>query len=128
MTDQSTEATPGTIDLRNARRITLAVLLACGLVAFGEGIETRPETDPFATAVAIGLAILCIVLRRLAQGRNTPRRSADLLACACLAAAAGLGILGVSTALRQDAGQTGLLYVTAGVLFAIRPLRPLNQD
>lgn len=128
MTDESAETQPGTIDLRSARRITLAALAACGLITFSQGVETRPETDPVATALAIALGLLCIVLRRLAQGRKTERRSADLLACACLGAAVGLGLLGVWTALRHNAGQTGLLFVTAGVLFAIRPLRPIDRD
>jgi hypothetical protein len=125
MTQETPETEPGPVDLRKARQLTLAVLVICALITFTQGLETRPETDPVATSIAIGLGIASILLRRIALGQSTPRRTTELLGLACLGAAAGLGALGVWTALSHGAGQTGLLFVTAGILFSIRPLQPI---
>ena len=125
MTHSTPEAETGSLDLRKERRITLAVLALCALITLTQGIETRPETDPLATSLAIALGLATIFLRRLALARNTTRDTAERLGSACLAASAGLGILGVWTAISHEAGQTGLLFVLAGVLFSIRPLQPM---
>ncbi|MEE3327751.1 MAG: hypothetical protein VX252_10480 [Myxococcota bacterium] len=127
MTNDNPESEAGNLDLRKVRQATLAVLAICALITFAQGIETQPGTDPLATSLAVGLGLASILLRRLASGQSTSRRTAELLGCACLGAAAGLGILGVWTALSHGAGQTGLLFVTAGVLFSIRPLQPVAQ-
>ena len=121
--NNSSATTSSPINPRNARLATLAILAVSALIALGQGIETSPESDPAATAWAVGLGVTSIVLRRMAQNQETSERTADILGCAALAAAAGLGILGAWVALRDGAGQTGLLFATAGVLFSIRPLK-----
>lgn len=121
--NNSSATTPSPINPRSARLAALAILAASALIAFRQGIEARPEIDPTATALAVGLGLTSIVLRRMAQNQKNSERTTDILGCAALAAAAGLGLLGAWAALRHDAGQTGLLFVTAGVLFSIRPVQ-----
>lgn len=123
MMNNSSTTTSSRINPRSARLAALAILAVSALIAFGQGIETSPESNPTATALAVGLGLTSIVLRRMAQSQENSERTADILGYAALVAAAGLGILGAWAALRHGAGQTGLLFVTAGVLFSIRPLQ-----
>ena len=123
MMNNNPDTTPSPINPRSARLAALAILALCALVAFGQGIEGGPRADPISTAWAVGLGLTSIVLRRRAQDAEKAERTTDILGCAAMAAAAGLGLLGAWEALRHGAGQTGLLFVTAGVLFSIRPLQ-----
>jgi hypothetical protein len=107
--------------LRLAHRGVLGLLIGCalGIVARGFGGE-EPPPDRVATSAAVGLALGCIVLRRLAASPVIRTRTAHIVALACLALAAALGPLGIALALSHDAPRSGLVYCVAGLIFSLR--------
>ncbi|MCG8592309.1 MAG: hypothetical protein MJE66_23700 [Proteobacteria bacterium] len=111
--------------LRWTHRLTLATLGAClafvALATQGDATPTRERT-----LAALALAAITILARRLAAlaGPSAALRVGLLLGS--FAAALGLAALGVGIAMQEEARQTGLLFVAAAVIFAIRP--PLRAD
>jgi len=104
-----------------ARRGVLGLLIGCGLVIAARGIGgDEPPPDRVATTAAIGLALGCIVLRRLAASPVIGAGTAHALALASLALAGGLGPLGLGLALVHAAPRSGLVYCLAGVIFSLR--------
>jgi len=118
-------STPGPDDLiaalRRPRHVALLVLAGCAL-ATGVLALSEPETgavDRRYTMVALALAAVSILTRRSVPGA-TPARLVALQRVSC-AAVAGLGVLGVSLALREQQASVGLLYCVAGALLLLRP-------
>lgn len=109
--------------LQKPRLVALLLLAVSGLFVASQGLEADPGPDRLIASCAVGLAAAAIVLRRAAQAPSVRERSATLFGLAALGATVGLGLLGAWTAGHHGAGQTGLLFVLAGVIFAIRPLK-----
>lgn len=109
--------------LQGPRRFALVILTLLGLFSASRGLEADPGPDRLMAAGAVTLAAAAVVLRRIAQAPSIKDPSAEIFGRAALGASVGLGLLGAWAAWRHGAGQTGLLFVLAGVLFAIRPLR-----
>jgi len=117
------EAVVARATLQKPRLVALLLLALSGLFAAAQGLETDPGPDRLTASCAVGLAVAAILLRRAAQTPSVGERSAALFGLAALGAPVALGLLGAWTAWYHAAGQTGLLFVLAGVIFAIRPLR-----
>jgi hypothetical protein len=120
-----TRAEPEARTLRLTHRLALALLVACALViAVGAG-EPQVGSPPRGyTLTAIALAVVSIGLRWVASGPRSGSRKAVHLQILGLAAASGIGVVGLVLALGEGLWKTGLFYTLAGGLLALRPPSP----
>lgn len=109
------------INPKRIRQMGLALLAASALYIASQGLQTDTGPDRPITLLAGALGVASVLLRRLSQRPGLSNPTFIKLAAAALVSAAALGPLGAWTANHSDAGQTGLLFVVAGVLFSIRP-------
>jgi drug/metabolite transporter (DMT)-like permease len=118
--------------LRNTHRGVLALLIGTGVVILlAEFSADPPPPNPSATTLAIALALGAIVLRRFTSSPVIRSRTATMLAIGSLLMSAALGLVGVFVAYQNQAGETGLLFTLAGLIFALRvprPASPSGQD
>ena len=125
MASPSRPTTPSTA-LRTVHRGVLALLAGAGVsIGLGEFSAQPPPPSPSATTLAIALALAAITLRRFASSPIVASRTANLLALGSLMMSAGLGLLGLFVAYQDHAGETGLLFCLAGLIFGLRPPRPV---
>ena len=111
--------------LRNTHRGVLILLGSmAALILLNDFGGQPPPPDPYGTSAAIALALVSIVLRRFASSSAVRPSTAISLALGALFAAAGLGLLGAYEALQSESSETGLLFVLAGFIFALRAPRP----
>jgi hypothetical protein len=126
MPNASSQAPPSPAPLNGAlgrSRISVLVLLGLCVVAIVAGGTEgeEPPPDRLLSSIGVGLGLCAIVLRRFAGSPAIALRSAVFLSLGSLLASAGLGALGVFMAFDRAAPETGLLFVLAGVIFALRP-------
>ncbi len=114
--------------LKQARWSVLGLLVCClGLILLRGFENPEPPPDRWLTTVAVLLALGTIVLGRFAASPGVDVRRAIWLMLAALVVAAALGLFGVYVAWADGDSMTGLLFSLAGIIFAIRPTRPLGS-
>ena len=116
---------PGGPDLRRVRLVALALLGLCGGAAFlapGAGAFDGPELPT--TPLALGVAVLSILLRHAASAPRRAPETRGRLAVGAVAAAGALGVVGVLHAWQTGEAEQALLFVLAGAIFAVAPMAP----
>jgi len=121
---------PVNVALRRAHRSILMVLAACALVVAlnSSSPESAADTDPPRGHVyaATALGIASILTRRRLPATNPARaRLHVLLSLASLVLAAGVGLVGVAASMAGTPRNAALLFVLAGIIFALRPPPPV---
>jgi len=109
--------------LEKPRRANLALLAALSLFVIWQGTKPDPGPDPGTAFFAILLGGSTIVMRRVSHLPTVSEKSALVCVRSALLTSLALGLLGAWSSSYDQAGQTGLLFVTAGALFIIRPFR-----
>ena len=114
--------------LQRTHRSVLILLAACAawilLQGFGPD-ESPPERGWTTLGAALGLG--CVLLRRLGASPSRSPRAGFFLLLAALVFAAALGLLGSWIAATTGATRTGLLFTLAGLIFSLRPSRPVSR-
>lgn len=112
--------------LQWAHRIALAVLASCalGVVALPAEAEATPA-DRIYTWLVLGCAVVSMLCRQRAESSAaTPGRrlrySIGRFAFAC-----ATGPIAIAVVLAGHSPREALLYILAGVLFALRPPGPI---
>ena len=117
--------------LRGVHRSVLFTLGVCAAVIFWTADPARdgtaaPQQRLLATlAAALGAA--SILTRRRQTAPHGDPRSEVALSIVSLLCAAAVGLLGVALAGTGGPRTTGLVYVLAGTLFALRPPRGIAR-
>ncbi len=115
--------------LRRVHRSALATLAVCaGVIALSAGPETPTISEGARrgfTYVAIALAVVSILTRRRPTAPIASPRAHVILSLASLLCACGLGIAGVAFAAAGGPRTAALVYALAGVIFALRPPKPV---
>jgi hypothetical protein len=118
--------------LRGVHRSVLVTLAVCaGVIA----LSAEPETPPISegegrsfTYVAIALAVASILTRRRSTAPIASPRAHVILSLTSLLCACGLGIVGVAFAVAGGPRTAALVYPLAGVLFSLRPPKPIASQ
>ena len=122
------EATDLQRALQRTHRSVLILLAACAawilLQGFGPD-ESPPERGWTTLGAALGFG--CVLLRRLGASPTRSPRTGFFLLLAALVFAAALGLLGSWIAATTGATRTGLLFTLAGLIFSLRPSRPISK-
>jgi hypothetical protein len=113
--------------LRGVHRSVLFTLGVCAAVIFwtadpaSDGAQAPPQR--LLATLAAGLGAGSILTRRRQTAPHGNPRSEVTLSVVSLLCAAAVGLLGVAVAGTGGPRTTGLVYVLAGTLFALRPPR-----
>jgi len=108
------------------RIASLGVLGVCGVLSFGTAGApplALPSELP-TTPLALGIAILSILLRHAASGPRRNERGRYRLGVAAVVAAGALGLVGLLHAWRTGEAEEALLFVLAGTIFSLAPMAP----
>jgi hypothetical protein len=108
--------------IQRTHRSVLILLVGCGAVvwlsAAADAYETTPRVYAWAATALGGLAILTRPFRSV-RIKNPKLVVAKIVIS--LVAAAGVGLVGVMSAVMGGPRTTALAYVLAGAIFALRP-------
>ncbi len=127
MTDATSTIAPLDLALRRVQRSVLATLAVCAIVIFSQeqAADARPER--IHALVAVGLALLCIVTRRVGSVATIGMRLRVALVVASLASALAIGIAGVVISAAGGGRQTALLFTLAAAIFCLGRPRLLGR-
>jgi hypothetical protein len=108
--------------IRRVHRSVLVLLVACGVVvwltAAADASEATPRPYVWGAVVFGGLAIL---LRPFGSGPVVRPKLVVARILISLISAAGVGLVGVASAVAGGPRTTAIAYVLAGAIFALRP-------
>lgn len=109
--------------LRRVRLWVIASLAACAVAILLIPADGGGSLPTVYTVAVLAFAGASIVLHQMAARPGiSPGRYAALVSLSYLAAA-GVGVTGLVGAYTSGDHQTGLLFVAAGAIFALRPTR-----
>ncbi len=119
--DQSPPSAALGTALRNTHRAVLALIAVCLLVSLtAEAPADEPPPDRTLTLIALCVAAMAIVLRRLSTSPVLSPRTGLFLSLGALLACAGVALAGAYAAVSLAATQTGVAFSLAGGIFALR--------
>ena len=109
---------------RTLRRVHRNVLIGLALCAVWIAVQGQSDGSPLArqhAVIAVGLALVTIVSRRVGSSPNGALRVRAALLLTSMLCALAIGIVGVVISAGGVDRQTGLVLIVAAAIFCLRP-------